>query len=154
LTPSFKIWNNLNLSAGELAGKKTTGWIYLILVAFFNTIPLFILSILANLSSVSASCHQRKNLFSLRLISLADLRRSLPRPVEHRVPKILRLCIWCLTPRYLFPVWIPITPPVPVALKIPRGYNSVASGSSRHRPLLRVPCHLPIDHLHPYWRHL
>lgn len=52
---SFKIWSNLNLSASELAGKKTTGWIYLVLVAFFNTIPLFILSILANLSSVSVS---------------------------------------------------------------------------------------------------
>lgn len=52
--PKDIIWNNLNLSAGELAGKKTTGWIYLVLVAFFNTIPLFILSIFANLSSLTS----------------------------------------------------------------------------------------------------
>ena len=45
------------MSASELAGKRTTGWVYLVLVAFFNTIPLFILSILANLSSVRASDH-------------------------------------------------------------------------------------------------
>jgi len=58
LTPS-KIWSNLNLGAGELAGKRTMGWVYLVLVAFLNTIPLFILSILANLSSVSTSYNQK-----------------------------------------------------------------------------------------------
>lgn len=55
--PKDIIWNNLNLSAAELAGKKTTGWVYLVLVAFFNTIPLFILSILANLSSLTSFVH-------------------------------------------------------------------------------------------------
>ena len=54
LTPS-KIWSNLNMSASEIAGKKTMGWVYLVLVAFFNTIPLFIISIFANLSSVRVS---------------------------------------------------------------------------------------------------
>ena len=48
------------MSASELAGKRMTGWVYLVLVAFFNTIPLFILSILANLSSVSASYYPKQ----------------------------------------------------------------------------------------------
>jgi hypothetical protein len=42
----------LNLSSAEIAGKQTMGWIWLILAAFLNTLPLFIISILANLSSV------------------------------------------------------------------------------------------------------
>ena len=57
---SSKIWSNLNLSASELAGKRMMGWVYLVLVAFFNTIPLFILSILANLSSVGTSHYRNK----------------------------------------------------------------------------------------------
>ncbi|KAF9650988.1 DUF221-domain-containing protein [Thelephora ganbajun] len=55
--PKDIIWSNLNLSASELAGKKTMGWVYLILVASFNTIPLFILSIFANLSSLTSVVH-------------------------------------------------------------------------------------------------
>lgn len=47
------------MSASGLAGKRTMGWVYLVLVAFFNTIPLFILSIFANLSSVSTLFHQK-----------------------------------------------------------------------------------------------
>ncbi|KAI0691098.1 hypothetical protein BC835DRAFT_1279760 [Cytidiella melzeri] len=52
--PKDIIWKNLNATPGELASKKTTGWIFLILVCFFNTIPLFIISILANLSTLTA----------------------------------------------------------------------------------------------------
>ena len=59
LTSSSKIWSNLNMSASQLAGKRTMGWVYLVLAAFFNTIPLFILSILANLSSVSNPYHPK-----------------------------------------------------------------------------------------------
>jgi len=61
--PKDIIWSNLSMSASELAGKKTMGWIYLVLVAFFNTIPLFIISIFANLSSVRAM--YRQNMLAL-----------------------------------------------------------------------------------------
>ena len=37
----------------ELARKKTIGFWFLALVCFFNTVPLFVISVLANLSSVS-----------------------------------------------------------------------------------------------------
>ncbi|KAI0090701.1 DUF221-domain-containing protein [Irpex rosettiformis] len=52
--PKDIIWMNLNATSGELASKKATGWIFLVLVCFFNTIPLFIISILANLASLTA----------------------------------------------------------------------------------------------------
>lgn len=48
----YQIWENLNQSKAELARKKTVGWAFLWMVCFFNTIPLFIISILANLASV------------------------------------------------------------------------------------------------------
>ena len=61
------------MSASELAGKRTMGWVYLVLVAFFNTIPLFILSILANLSSVSASYHSKRTRSHLEPLQLTSL---------------------------------------------------------------------------------
>ncbi|KAK7676754.1 hypothetical protein QCA50_020277 [Cerrena zonata] len=51
--PKDLIWENLNKSTAELNGKRMTGWIFLILVCFFNTVPLFIISILANLASLT-----------------------------------------------------------------------------------------------------
>ena len=42
----------MNMTDGERARKSTIGTAILVLVCFFNTVPLFIISILANLSSV------------------------------------------------------------------------------------------------------
>ncbi|KAI0343669.1 DUF221-domain-containing protein [Trametopsis cervina] len=52
--PKDIIWKNLNDTPGELASKKATGWIFLFLVCFFNTIPLFVISVLANLTSLTS----------------------------------------------------------------------------------------------------
>lgn len=52
--PKDIIWENLNKSSTEINGKRMTGWIFLILVCFFNTVPLFIISILANLASLTS----------------------------------------------------------------------------------------------------
>lgn len=43
----------MNRGPGELARKRTFGWFLLFLVSFMNTIPLFALSILANLSALA-----------------------------------------------------------------------------------------------------
>ncbi|CAL1711425.1 unnamed protein product [Somion occarium] len=51
--PKDIIWENLNKPKAEINGKKLTGWIFLVLVCFFNTVPLFIISILANLASIT-----------------------------------------------------------------------------------------------------
>lgn len=42
----------MNKSDGELARKRLLGFMWLAVVCFFNTIPVFIISILANLDSV------------------------------------------------------------------------------------------------------
>ncbi|KAL5521409.1 hypothetical protein ACEPAG_9335 [Sanghuangporus baumii] len=51
--PKDIIWENLNKSDGTIARKKTLGWVYLFVVCFFNTIPLLIVSFLANLASLT-----------------------------------------------------------------------------------------------------
>lgn len=52
--PKDLIWENLSKSPAELFRKKSTGWFFLTLIAFLNTVPLFVLSILANLSSIAS----------------------------------------------------------------------------------------------------
>ncbi|KAI0302360.1 DUF221-domain-containing protein [Multifurca ochricompacta] len=52
--PKDIIWKNLNMSPTELFRKKMTGWFLLIIIVFLNTVPLFVLSILANLSSIAS----------------------------------------------------------------------------------------------------
>jgi len=42
----------MNKTDTELFRKRTIGFFYLALVCFFNTVPLFVLSVLANLTSV------------------------------------------------------------------------------------------------------
>ncbi|OCB91034.1 DUF221-domain-containing protein [Sanghuangporus baumii] len=51
--PKDIIWENLNKSDVTIARKKTMGWVYLFVVCFFNTIPLLIVSFLANLASLT-----------------------------------------------------------------------------------------------------
>lgn len=43
----------MNKSPAEIRAKRMIGFLWLALVCFFNTVPLFIISILANLNSVS-----------------------------------------------------------------------------------------------------
>ncbi|KAI0062426.1 DUF221-domain-containing protein [Artomyces pyxidatus] len=52
--PKDIIWENLSKTPGEIMRKKTTGWFMLALVSFFNTVPLFLISVLANLSSLTS----------------------------------------------------------------------------------------------------
>ncbi|KAF9486012.1 DUF221-domain-containing protein [Pholiota conissans] len=47
--PKDIIWSNMNRSDAELARKKMLGFVWLFFVCFFNTVPLFIISVLANL---------------------------------------------------------------------------------------------------------
>ncbi|KAF9469984.1 hypothetical protein BDZ94DRAFT_1243684 [Collybia nuda] len=50
--PKDIIWENMNKSDGEITRKKMMGFWWLFVVCFFNTVPLFIISILANLDSL------------------------------------------------------------------------------------------------------
>jgi hypothetical protein len=51
--PKDIIWENMNMSDGALARKKMIGFWFLTLVCFFNTVPLFVISVLANLSALT-----------------------------------------------------------------------------------------------------
>ena len=51
----MQIWQNLNKSPAEVFRNKAIGFLLLFLVCFFNTIPLFVISVLANLSSVRSA---------------------------------------------------------------------------------------------------
>jgi calcium permeable stress-gated cation channel len=42
----------MNKSDGEIARKKLMGVLWLVVVCFFNTVPLFIISVLANLEGI------------------------------------------------------------------------------------------------------
>ena len=44
----------MNKSDGEIARKKMVGVLWLVVVCFFNTVPLFIISVLANLEGIRA----------------------------------------------------------------------------------------------------
>jgi len=49
--PKDIIWENMRKSDGELARKRTIGFWFLALVCFFNTLPLLVISFLANLEA-------------------------------------------------------------------------------------------------------
>ncbi|KAJ8076597.1 hypothetical protein PM082_001020 [Marasmius tenuissimus] len=55
--PKDIIWENMSKTSGELRSKRTIGFVWLILVCFFNTVPLFIISILANLNQIKDIPH-------------------------------------------------------------------------------------------------
>ncbi|EEB94156.1 hypothetical protein MPER_07078, partial [Moniliophthora perniciosa FA553] len=46
------IWENMNKTPGELSGKRTIGFVWLVLVCFFNTVPLLVIAALANLNQI------------------------------------------------------------------------------------------------------
>ncbi|KAI8968836.1 DUF221-domain-containing protein [Trametes punicea] len=52
--PRDIVWRNLGKSPSEIRRKQTMGWIWLNAVCAFNTVPLLIISILANLTSLTA----------------------------------------------------------------------------------------------------
>ncbi|KAL0072477.1 hypothetical protein AAF712_000240 [Marasmius tenuissimus] len=58
--PKDIIWENMSKTSGELRSKRTIGFVWLILVCFFNTVPLFIISILANLNQFMGALTQSK----------------------------------------------------------------------------------------------
>ncbi|KAF9071637.1 hypothetical protein BDP27DRAFT_1218654 [Rhodocollybia butyracea] len=52
--PKDIIWENMNRAPAEIRTKRMVGFLWLAFVCFFNTVPLFIISVLANLSSIQA----------------------------------------------------------------------------------------------------
>ncbi|KAF9451515.1 DUF221-domain-containing protein [Macrolepiota fuliginosa MF-IS2] len=76
--PKDIIWDNMNKTSGELARKKTVGFLWLCLVCFFNTVPLFIISILANLDSLRVYVPFLQTWFDANEFSFAFVSGVLP----------------------------------------------------------------------------
>ncbi|KEP52413.1 tranport-associated late exocytosis protein [Rhizoctonia solani 123E] len=51
--PKDIIWSNLTKGEAALASSRTTGWLLIAAVCFFNTIPLLLISAIANLAAIS-----------------------------------------------------------------------------------------------------
>ncbi|KAH9855932.1 DUF221-domain-containing protein [Lenzites betulinus] len=52
--PRDIVWKNLGSTPAEIRRKQILGWVWLVAVCFFNTVPLLIISLLANLASLTA----------------------------------------------------------------------------------------------------
>ncbi|KAF7321599.1 DUF221-domain-containing protein [Mycena kentingensis (nom. inval.)] len=52
--PKDIIWENMSKSDAEIASKRMLGFFWIALVCFLNTVPLFVISILANLASLTS----------------------------------------------------------------------------------------------------
>ncbi|KIK67510.1 hypothetical protein GYMLUDRAFT_37654 [Collybiopsis luxurians FD-317 M1] len=50
--PKDIIWDNMDKTPAQIRTKRTIGFLWLCLVCFFNTVPLFIISVLANLDQI------------------------------------------------------------------------------------------------------
>ncbi|VDC00357.1 unnamed protein product, partial [Peniophora sp. CBMAI 1063] len=51
--PKDIIWENMNRTPGEITSRRTMGWFWMVVVSFLNTVPLFVVSIVANLTSIA-----------------------------------------------------------------------------------------------------
>ncbi|KXN87495.1 hypothetical protein AN958_08800 [Leucoagaricus sp. SymC.cos] len=76
--PKDIIWGNMNKSDGELARKKMIGFLWLCLVCFINTVPLFIISVLANLDSLRSYVPFLQSWFDANEYSFAFVSGVLP----------------------------------------------------------------------------
>jgi hypothetical protein len=99
-----QIWANLNKTPAEIIRNRVIGFLFLVVVCFFNTIPLFIISILANLTSVQFLT------FCLVLGQLKDSStdiclRGFPLGVVNCISGIFCCCFWCLASCYLGTFW-------------------------------------------------
>jgi hypothetical protein len=99
-----KIWENMNKSDFELFRKKIIGFAWLAAVCFFNTVPLFIISILANLDTVcfwSFSLPARQMLIHILASSLCPF----PGRLVKSFSTLFRVRLWCVASGGLRHIW-------------------------------------------------
>jgi hypothetical protein len=98
--PKDIVWENLNKSDGELARKKMVGIWWLVLVCFVNTVPLLIISALANLDSLRAYIPFLQTWFDANHLSFAFVSGVLPPAVSGIFGFLLPILMRYLT-RYM-----------------------------------------------------
>jgi len=80
--PKDIIWKNMAKTDAELAHKRLLGFIWLSLVCFFNTAPLFLISVLANLDSIRAYIPFLQSWFQASPSSFAIVSGVLPASIS------------------------------------------------------------------------
>ena len=95
----------MDKTEGEIARKRIIGVLWLVFVCLFNTIPLFAISVLANLDGVSL-CMPGLLTVASRICLLDSRVGAVPRGLGKQVPKHVLLGFWCASRRglYLFRV--------------------------------------------------
>jgi hypothetical protein len=97
----------MNQSDAELFRKKTLGFLWLVGVCFFNTVPLFIISVLANLGPVSSFHLNTMNV--LKLYCIVEVIRPLPRCMVQIFAVFLRFHFWCSATCHFWDLWFLLT---------------------------------------------
>jgi calcium permeable stress-gated cation channel len=80
--PKDILWENMNKSPAEIRTKRIIGFLWLCLVCFFNTVPLFIISILANLNQIKSYVQFLRSWASASPSSFAVISGVLPPAVS------------------------------------------------------------------------
>lgn len=99
----------MNKSSNEINRKRLIGFLWVALVCFFNTVPLFIISILANLDTVRLSYLMKQTLrhsLTSACVSLDQRLRPFPGNMGHRLSRLLRGRFWCVTTSCIRPLRI------------------------------------------------
>jgi len=145
----------MNSSDLELAQKKTIGFIWLVTVCFFNTVPLFIISFLANLSAVCEILlvSLLHDFLTFCLVS-DDCVCSIPSILGQLIARHLYHGLRCLTTSCLGLLCILLAHYYAVAHTIYGRTHTFPSGPSCYCPLLCIPSHFAIGNFYGVWRFL
>ena len=143
----------MNKSPGELFRKRTTGWFLLSVIAFLNTVPLFVLSILANLSSVRATYSLLPGSHPLSYCKDCQL-CSISRELGSVVPRLLQFYFWYTPPCRIRLLWFLLAYHDALALEIHGCFDALPSRPCSCGAIFCVLSDLSIDHIHSHRRWL
>lgn len=145
---STQIWDNLNQTPAELFRKKTTGWFLLVTIAFLNTVPLFVLSILANLSSVCIVPFSER-IFPHRIPEDCQLCAIL-RTLVSIIPSFLRHRLWCTSTCRVRTFWFRLAHHDAMDLQIPGCFDAIPFRPRSCGSVFCVLGNLTAGHIYPH----
>src|SRR6266403_3019040 len=103
----------------------TTGWFLLFMIAFLNTVPLFVLSILANLSSVCIITLSYR-IFPYRIPEDCEL-CPIPPTLVSIFPSFFQLDLWCTPTRRVCVFWFLLAHYDALDFQVPGFFDAIPS---------------------------
>ncbi len=126
------------------------GWFFLTLIAFLNTVPLFVLSILANLASVRI-IFIHTNLLPHCVLEDCQL-RPIPPKLATVFPRFLQFHFWCIASGCVCHFWFLLAHHDALAFAVSGCSDTISFGPRSCGTVLCVLGDLTAHHIHPYWR--